>query len=99
MIGLLSRLGKRFWDISISLDRVIWIERMARSLPRGIGRSLYVGEPTLGREDLLHMTRFGRTRGGSSAPSFLVRRSAYRSPDGADHPRSSNTVSGTLPGH
>jgi hypothetical protein len=72
MIGLLSRLWKRFWDTS-PFDRVIWIESMAEE-PAGRHRSLAVrGGAGAGAGDLLHMTRFG-----SSAPSFSVKRTVPR---------------------
>jgi hypothetical protein len=62
----------------ISLDRVIWIESMAEE-PATRHRSLAVrGGAGAGAGDLLHMTRFGRTQGGSSAPGFSVRRTVPR---------------------
>jgi hypothetical protein len=62
----------------ISLDRVIWIESMAEE-PAARHRSLAVrGGAGAGAGDLLHMTMFGRTQGGSSAPGFSVRRTVPR---------------------
>lgn len=95
MIGLLSRLWEALLG-HISLDLVIWIESMAEE-PAARHRSLAVrGGAGARAGDLLHMTRFGRTQGGSSAPSFSVRRTVPRR---CRSSTSSKTVSGTLPGH
>jgi hypothetical protein len=77
MIGLLSRLWEALLG-HISLDLVIWIESMAEE-PAARHRSLAVrGGAGAGAGDLPHMTRFGRTQGGSSAPSFSFRRTVPR---------------------